>query len=214
MPHGYVAGETAENIAIGVHLLFAALITICGALQLMPQVRRLAPKLHRMTGPFYIAAAVLMSSTGLFMVWYRGAVGDLPQHIAISLNGLLILLAAGMALWHAVNRRINRHRPWALRLFLAVSGVWFFRISLMFWIVANQSSAGFDPGSFTGPALTALAFGCYVLVPWSILELYLRAKRSPRAAVKFAMAAGLSVVTLLTLAGVSAATMLMWLPRV
>jgi len=214
MPRAFVPGDTAQNVVMGVHLLFAALITVCGALQLTPQVRQFAPRFHRMTGRFYISAAVIMSSTGLVMVWTRGTVGDLPQHIAISLNGVLILLAAGMALWHAINRRIQLHRPWALRLFLAVSGVWFFRITLMLWIVANKGPAGFDPDSFTGPALTSIAFACYVLVPWAVLELYLRAQKSNKAVLHFSIAAGLAVLSLLMLAGIAAASLLIWLPRI
>ena len=53
---------------------------------------------------------------------------------------------------------LDVHRRWAIRLFLAVSGVWFFRVGLMFWIGANQGAVGFDPASFTGPALSLRLF--------------------------------------------------------
>ena len=213
MPRGYVPGDTVGNLAISVHLLFAAAITLAGAAQLTPQLRAYAPRLHRWIGRGYISAAVLMSVSGLLMVWTRSTVGDLSQHIAISLNALMILVSAGLALRYAMARRIDVHRRWALRLFVSVSGVWFFRIGLMLWIVLNQGPAGFDPKTFTGPFLTCLAFGVYVVVPWALLELYLRAQASRKTYVHLAMAGGLALNTLLMLLGVASATALMWLPR-
>src|SRR6185436_7030222 len=40
LPHGYVAGDFAGNLAVAMHLLLAALILICGPLQLIPQIRQ------------------------------------------------------------------------------------------------------------------------------------------------------------------------------
>ena len=36
--HGYVAGDSFGNIAVGVHLFLAFVVTICGPLQLIPQI--------------------------------------------------------------------------------------------------------------------------------------------------------------------------------
>ena len=212
LPHGFVAGDTAGNLVVLLHLLFAVVITVGGALQLTPAVRRRASAFHRWNGRVYLLSALVMSVGGLIMVWTRGTVGDLSQHVSISINALLILVCAGMALRFALARRFDVHRRWALRLFLVVSGVWFFRIGLMFWVVVNRGPVGFDPGTFTGPFLTALAFGQY-LVPLAVLELYFRAQRSRASGPRIAMAAGLAVLTLMTAAGVAAASMLMWLPK-
>jgi hypothetical protein len=213
MPHGYVPGEGFFNLVLGVHLAFAFVITVGGLLQLVPAIRRMAPALHRWTGRAYLLAAALMSLGGLVMVWGRGAAGDFPQHVAISLNALLILACASVAWRHARARRLDLHRRWALRLFLAVSGVWFFRVGLMGWIVVNRGPAGFDPDTFSGPALTVLAFAVYAVVPLGVLELYLRAQRSRRVAAEYAMAGGLLALTLAMAVGVAAATALMWLPQ-
>ncbi|MGB4859390.1 MAG: DUF2306 domain-containing protein, partial [Dokdonella sp.] len=94
MPHGYVAGDTFGNTVVGFHLLFAALITLSGAVQLIPAVRRVVPRLHRWNGRFYLFAALLMSVGGLVMVGTRGTVGG-SSHVAISLNAVLILLFGG-----------------------------------------------------------------------------------------------------------------------
>ena len=212
LPHGYVAGDTFGNLIVSMHLMFATIVIVGGALQLVPTVRRLAPTFHRWNGRVYLSSALVMSVGGLIMVWTRGGVGDLSQHIAISINALLIIGFAGMALRYALARRFDVHRRWALRLFLAVSGVWFFRIGLMFWIVVNQGPVGFDPKTFQGPFLTFLAFAQYLL-PLAVLELYFRVQASGGARTRFAMTAGLGAATLVTATGIGAASMIMWLPR-
>ena len=212
LAHGYIPGDTLGNLVVSLHLAFAALITAGGAVQLISGVRRLFPTFHRWNGRAYLLLAVAQGVGGLIMVWTRGTVGDLSQNIAISINALLIILCAGMTLRHALARRIDVHRRWALRLFLVVSGVWFFRIGLMFWIVINRGPVGFDPHTFTGPALTTLAFAQYVL-PLAVLELYFRAHKSIASGMRTTMAMGIGALTLVTAAGIAAATMIMWLPH-
>ena len=208
---GYVRGDTAGNLVLGAHLLFAVLITLGGALQLLPWLRRHWPRVHRVNGRIYLGSAVVASGSGLVMIWMRDTGGDLAQRLAISINALLILAFAGMALRHAAARRFDAHRRWALRLFLAVSGVWFFRVGLMAWIVANRGPAGFDPKTFTGPFITFLSFAQYLL-PLGVLQLYLFAQqRGARA--QLAMAAALLALTLAMSGGIAAAAAVMWLPH-
>lgn len=213
MPHGYVAGDLFYNLVLGLHLAFAFVITVGGLLQLVPAIRRTLPALHRWTGRVYLVAASIMASGGLAMVWLRGgAAGDLPQHLAISANALIILVCAASAWRHARARRPDRHRAWALRLFVAVSGVWFFRVGLMAWIVAHRGPVGFDPQTFSGPFLTALACAVYI-APVGVLELYLRAQRSRGGGAKVAMASALAALSLTTAVGIAAATGFLWLPH-
>lgn len=212
-PHAYVPGATANNIAFGAHVIIAIVITIGGTLQLMPFVRRAAPAFHRVNGRVYVVLSVLTSIGGLFMVWGRGTVGDLSQHLGISLNAVLIMLCAALAVHHARAGRIAVHRRWAMRLFLVVSGVWFFRVGLMFWIVVNQGPAGFDQNTFTGPTLTILSFA-QSLLPLAILELYLRARDGGSVALRLSSATSLAASTVVTGAGIVAAAMILWLPRI
>lgn len=212
MPHGYVAGATTFNAVLAVHLLLAAGIVLGGWLQLWPALRRWAPAVHRWNGRLYLSAAVLLALGGLAMVWIRGgAAGDTAQHLGTSLNAVLILWFAAAAGWRARQQRIGEHRAWALRLFLVVAGVWFFRIGLMLWLLLNQGPAGFDPDTFTGPALTVLAFA-QTLLPLAVLELYLRAQRHAGAMRTGWVVAVLLVAALATLAGSLAAAALMWWP--
>ena len=212
MSHGHVPGDGAGNVATGVHLLLAAMIMLGGALQLVPQVRRHAPRLHRWNGRAYLAGAVLAALSGLYMLWWRGAVGDLSQHLGTSLNAVLVLLFAGLALKRVLQGDIAAHRRWALRLFLAVSGVWFFRVGLMCWLAVNGGPAGFDPETFTGPALSILAFAQYLL-PLAVLEGYLRCRDGGGVLARWGMAAALALLTVAMSAGIAVAGIAMWLPR-
>ena len=212
MPHGYVAGATTFNMVLAVHLLLAAGIVLGGWLQLWPALRRWAPAVHRWNGRLYACAAAVLALGGLAMVWIRGgAAGDAAQHLGTSLNAVLILWFTAAGWWCARQGRIAEHRAWALRLFLAVGGVWFFRIGLMLWLLLNQGPVGFNPDTFTGPALTLLAFA-QTLLPLALLELYLRAQRQAGALRARLVGAVLLVAAAATLAGSLAAAALMWWP--
>jgi hypothetical protein len=212
LPRGYVPGDTLGNLAIGAHMLMAVIITLAGALQLVPQLRVRAPRFHRWNGRVYVAFAVIASLIGLYMVWVRGSLGSFAQHLAISLNAVLIMLCAFMAVRHARARELGAHRIWALRLFLVVSGVWFFRVGLTFWILVNKGPVGFDPVTFQGPFLVLLTFA-QTLVPLAVLQLYLRAQRHASAALRLATAAGIAALTVAMGVGIFAAALMLWLPH-
>ncbi|MDE3073083.1 MAG: DUF2306 domain-containing protein [Pseudomonadota bacterium] len=211
-PRSHVAGDTLHDTVVAMHLAFAALITVGGLLQLMTGVRRWFPRFHRWNGRVYLVSAFVMGLGGLAMVWTGTHVGDLPQQVAISINAVLIMLCAVMVLRHALARRFALHRRWALRLFLVVSGVWFFRIGLTFWIMLNGGPLGFDPDTFTGPALTTIAFAQYLL-PLAMLQLYFYAQDRAGPRGRVLMACGLFASTLVTAAGIVAASMMLWLPH-
>jgi hypothetical protein len=211
-PRSYVAGDTVHNTVVAMHLAFAALITAGGLLQLMTGVRRWFPRFHRWNGRVYLVSAFVMGVGGLAMVWTGTNVGDLSQQVAISINAILVMLCAVMVLRHALARRFALHRRWALRLFLVVSGVWFFRIGLTSWILVNQGPVGFDPDTFTGPALTTIAFGQYLL-PLAILQLYFHTQDRAGSRGRAVMATGLFASTLFTAVGIVAASMMLWLPN-
>jgi hypothetical protein len=213
MTHGYIAGQTIGNFAVAMHLLLAVIIIVGGALQLIPQIRNRAPSFHRWNGRIYMLTALTLPIGGLYMVWVRGGAGDFPQHVAISVNAVLIMLCATMALRFAMARKFAVHRRWALRLFVVASGVWFFRIGVRFWIFVNHGPAGFDPNTFTGPFLTFWSFGQY-LMPLAVLELYLRTRDRGGAPGRLAMATGLLILTVAMGVGIFLTTRRAWLPRI
>ncbi len=201
----WVDGDGLGNALLSLHMVFAFLLTAGGVMQLIPALRRRLPAVHRNVGRVFMVGALVGSLSGLYLLWVRGTVGDFSQHIGMTLNALLIVAFAGLAWRSARVRDFTAHRRWALRLFLAVNGVWFFRVGLMLWLLVFRQPVGFDPKSFTGPFLTVLAFAQYLL-PLAVLELYLRSRGA-------AVAALLAVASLATAGGILGATMGMWLPR-
>jgi len=213
LPNGVVEGDLIGNISLITHVLIAAIITFCGPLQLIPKVREVAPRFHHWNGRVYLLTAFFMSVSGLYIVWTRGTVGDWVQRYAISLNAILIMLFAIFALKNAIARNIAVHRRWALRLFMVVSGVWFFRVGLMFWLIVNQGPVGIDLETFTGPFMYFIAFANYLL-PLAFLELYFRAQASSNNIFRLSVSGLILLAALMTLGGIGAATMGMWFPKI
>lgn len=207
---GYVPGGTLGNIVLASHLLVAAAITIGGPLQLIAALRRTAPRFHRWNGRFYIALALIASLGGLYAVWTRGTAGGDLMRVGISLNGVLIVVAAALTLRTAMSRQFDSHRRWAMRLFILVSGVWFFRIGFMAWVLAMGGPVGVGE-DFDGPFVRFWAFGCYLL-PLALLELYLRS-RTASTPVQLATGGVMSLAIMGVLLGVFGAVAGMWLPR-
>jgi uncharacterized membrane protein len=214
LPHGYVAGATMGNAAVAAHILFAVIINLAGALQLIPQLRNRFPAFHRWNGRVFLLAAFTMGCSGLFLTTSgRRVVGDLSQHIGLWISAVLILFCSAMALFTALQRDFKAHRVWALRLFLVASGSWFFRIGLFLTFLLFGGPVGMDVKTFTGPLPTLLTFGEYLL-PLTVLELYLRVQERPGAVRRMATAAVLFVLTLGMGAGLFALTMGIWVPIV
>lgn len=212
MPRGHVAGDAMGNLVVAIHLFLAVIIMIGGPLQFIPNLRAWAPSFHHWNGRVYVLAVVATSIAALYMIWVRGAGGDVVQHVGGSLDAVLILIFAVLAVRHAIARDLRAHRRWALRLFMAVSASYFFRVGLMLWVMVNDGPVGFDLESFTGPVLSFLAFANSI-VPLLILEIYLRTKERADAGGRLVMATALGVLTIGMGVGISAAARFMWLPH-
>jgi hypothetical protein len=75
--------------------------------------------------PRFLVLAVYLALGGLWMIWGAGSRLNDIGAIATTLDGLLILVFAAHTLNFAMKREIARHRPWAMRLFIAASAVWY-----------------------------------------------------------------------------------------
>ena len=213
LPAGFREGDTLGNLAAVAHVLLAAIVIGGGPLQLIPAVRRHAPTFHRWLGRSYLLAAVISAVGGLYMTWTRHSIGNMVSQITISIDGVLILVFAFLALRTAMAGRFAEHRRWALRLFMAASAVWFFRVALMGWAMLT-GGWGIDWESFTGPFLYTLGIAQYLL-PLAMLEWYFHCqKREAGLGAQLAFVSTLVPLTVFMAIGIFAATMGMWLPRV
>src|SRR6266852_225315 len=213
LAHGYEAGATMGNAALAGHILFATVISIAGALQLIPGVRNRFPAFHRWNGRLFVLAAFTQAITGLYLTLSgRRIVGDVTQHEISVLGAVLIMFCAGMALRYAMARDFTTHRRWAVGLFLVASASWFFRLGF-FLTLALFGPIGFDPTTFSGPLLTFWSLTQYLL-PLGALKLYLLAQDRPSALRRMATAGVLFVLTLAMGAGIAAVTMASWVPNV
>ena len=212
---GYMKDDFWGNIAVIGHVLFAGIITIGGLLQLLPIIRSKIPALHRWNGRLYILTAMIMSLSGVFLIISRfdKLTGGLIGHISLLINGTIIVVCAVMAFKFARQKKFTKHRIWALRLFLAVSGVWLFRVGLMAWLIIHGEPVGFEPATLTGPFVTVLYILVFIL-PLLLLEVYVRAKASGSAGQKLSTAMGVILLSFIIMGGIFAASMGLWLPRI
>lgn len=211
VPGRVVAGDMVGLASIAAHVILAFIVTVAGPMQLIPALRARLPRLHRWTGRIYIAAGFAISLGGLFLVWgVREADDTILGSAPLTLNALLIMAFAALALKTAMARRIDQHRRWALRLFLAMSGVWCLRVGIMVWILTiGTDGLG---GRLEGPVGTFLKFACYAF-PLLMLELYFATRRTQSAGWRWAMTAALVLVTVAMGVGIGMAAMVFWLPH-
>lgn len=207
---GYIEGDSAGNLVFAAHVLLASVVTFAGLMQLLPPLRRRFPAWHRWTGRTFLVIACFMALSGFWLSIVRGTSLSAVSSVAIVIDGLLILVFAGLAWRHAVKRRFERHRIWAMRTFMVVSGVWFLRVGLMGWVVVNGGPVGMTK-NLSGPADIVLTFGSY-LIPLALLELYFRAGRGANAALKFAAAVVVLAAAVFTAVGVFGTIAFMWGP--
>lgn len=211
-PHitGYVPGDAAGNANLLAHLLVGAVMTLSAMLQLLPALRRRWPGVHRWNGRAFMVAAAVATLTGFYLTWVRGSQLTLPSAMSTSINGVLILLALGLA-WRAARARdMVQHRRHALRAFLLVNGVWFLRLGIV--PVAMGLAAAGQRLELDGALFLAISIGSWA-IPLAVLELYFVAERARSDALRWATAALVVVLAVITAAAGAAAWMGMWAPR-
>jgi uncharacterized membrane protein len=207
--HGLIEGDQLGNVAVILHIFLSLVFAISGPVQLVPKLRQCFPRLHRWNGRLYIVAALVSSTSGIFMLATRGgvtAIGDL----SLGLNGVLIIWFALMAWRCAVGKNFLAHRRWALRLFFVSAGFLFGRLGFQLWSFFFGDFA--RSPAFDGPFDILWGFGMY-LVPLAFVELYLRleATRKP-APGKAVFSSSLLIIAALILFGGALAFTNLWLP--
>jgi hypothetical protein len=205
----FISGDTVGNLFLVTHLSLALIVISGGLLQLLPSLRARFPKFHRYNGRIFLVSAIACSLAGQYLIYTREIPGNLVMDIGTSSAGILVLFFSVLAYKTARAKRFVEHRKWAMRLFLVANAGWFFRIGLMLWLVVNQGPVGMDMKTFTGPALVFISYAQFLL-PLAMLELYLRAQNSRSNGFKVFTSGLIFVAALATLAGVGAASAMMW----
>jgi uncharacterized membrane protein len=205
---GYVAGDAVGNMAFAFHVLLAATITFGGALQLISQSRTRLHSLHRWNGRAFLLTAIAGAVSGLYMIWVRGSRANLTAGLATSVDAALIIAFAAMAWSAARARAFAIHRRWALRTYIVSSGVWFQRVGIFGWTAFDPAAVGMTK-NFDGWFDLTWAFGCYLL-PLAVLEVYLRVKDRGGPRSRYAVAAGILLLTAMMAFGSYAAYMFVW----
>ncbi|MEM0986340.1 MAG: DUF2306 domain-containing protein [Pseudomonadota bacterium] len=207
---GHKPGDTGGNVVFILHVLGAAIMTGAGLLQLIPVLRRRMPKVHRWSGRTFIALAVGMALSGLWLVWVRGTYLSIPAAVFVSINAIIILVCSGFTLQRAMVRKFAEHERWALRAFLAASGVWFLRVEMMAWMLLNQGPRGMNT-TMSGPADIGIQFGSFIL-PLLVLELYFRMRDRRQYRIAWPAAAAMTAIIALTAVGIAGTIAFMWMP--
>ncbi|MEL6254984.1 MAG: DUF2306 domain-containing protein [Bacteroidota bacterium] len=208
---GIIENDFLGNLFLVLHLILAFIITVGGPLQFFPKFRQTYKSFHRWNGKIYILVSLLISLDGLYLIFTRGVVGGSIMMGGNTLNASLIMFFSVMAFLSARKKKFMAHRKWALRTFLMVSGVWFFRIGFSFWILINQGAPG-HTDNFDGPFDFFLAFG-HSLVPLAAAELFFLAEKSKNTQVKYSMTGLMFVLALVTALGIFMATQIFWIPK-
>jgi hypothetical protein len=209
---GFVKGDIFGNAALFSHVIPAALLSVGGIIQLLPIVRRKFPAVHRWNGRMFLTLGFFGALSGLYLTWIRGArLSDIGS-LGITLNGILIIVAVVFAWRFAKAKQFDSHMRWAIHAFILINGVWFFRLYLMAWYVANQGPNG-NTAAIDGPMDIFLSYACYG-IPMIIAECVFWAKRQNQVSKIWAITVLTSIGTLITLLGVVAAIIMMWIPRI
>ena len=177
LPALYEAHTPVASFGMGLHFFAGATLLLLGPIQLIGAVRRSAPKVHHWIGRVYAFAAFAAGVGGLIFIALKGTVGGVMMTAAFAAYGALMILAAVQTVRHAMARRIDIHRAWAIRLFALAIGSWLYRIGYGLFFAINGSD---DPGhtaNFTGWFDHVMNWAFFV-PPLIVAELFIRARRS------------------------------------
>jgi uncharacterized membrane protein len=129
----YTPDGTFTNIAIFSHMILGAAAVVLVPMQLVGRVRVLHPWLHRMVGRVIVIASIAVAVGGLTYIALRGTIAGPLMDLGFALYGALMLGAAVQAQRLARAGKFERHRDWALRLFVLLMGSLTFRLHYVIW---------------------------------------------------------------------------------
>ncbi|CUH75240.1 DUF2306 domain-containing protein [Tropicibacter naphthalenivorans] len=159
-PEALTAFEAAilsRPTALWVHIVAACALSLLGALQVAPALRRAHPTLHKRLGYVAWTSGVIMGASGIWIVLaFPTTEGSEPATQAVRLIfGALTLWWCADGLCAAIQRDIPRHRAQMLRLFV-------------FSASATTNALLIGAYSATGAELTPRAFTILLTAGWTL----------------------------------------------
>ena len=214
LPGVYEPGNTVAFLAMAAHLAMGGIILVLGPIQFIDRIRNAAPRIHRYIGRVYVVTCGVAGVGGLGFILSKGTIGGRMMDAGFGLYGVLMVVAAVETWRHAVARRFDTHRAWAIRLFALAIASWLYRMEYGFWFIA-VGKTGHTP-DFRGVFDVLMVFAFYV--PTLIVaEIYLRGRRRASGSspvVQTALVATLLLATLLVAVGTYYFAKLYWLPGI
>jgi hypothetical protein len=212
LPELYEATSPVGAAVIGAHFAAGAILLVLGPVQLIGAIRRRAPRLHHWLGRIYVTAAFAAGVGGLSYIAVKGTIGGPAMNIGFAGYGALMVLASAQTLRHAMARRLEVHRAWAIRLFALAIGSWLYRIDYGFWALIADSAG--HTRTFDGWFDVIMDFFFYV--PTLIVaELCIRARPGGAAApARIAGTAAVLAATALVVLGTYFFTRYEWGPQI
>ncbi|MEZ4622639.1 MAG: DUF2306 domain-containing protein [Caldilineaceae bacterium] len=208
----YAADTPLATTGIGLHFLGGALILFLGSIQLIERIRNRYLPIHRWIGRLYVALSLLTAIGGLTFILIHGTIGGTVMDIGFALYGVLMFWAAVETIRHARAGRLERHRAWALRLYVLAIGSWLYRMEYGIWFLFTEGM-GSTP-MLTGPFDRIMAFFFY-LPNLFVLELFFRAHaRNSASGTKVFAALGLLLLTGLLLLMTLGFVAEVWMPKI
>jgi hypothetical protein len=175
----FLGATPLANVALALHMLAGAILTVGAPLQALPILRRRWPGAHRRFGYTLFTLAGITGLGGLVYIGLRGTVGGPWMSLWFALYGIALMGAAGNTVYHALNKDLRRHVEWATRFVILAVGSWIYRMHYAIWVALTDGAGSNE--AFTGPfdRITVVAF----FVPYlSIAEVLLRRTRRRRPA--------------------------------
>jgi hypothetical protein len=212
LPQLYRPTSPLAAIGIGIHFATGAILLLLGPIQLIGAVRRKAPAFHRWTGRIYVGAAFLAGAGGLTHILLKGTTGGMLMNVGFGIYGGLMVLSSVQAVRHAMARRIEQHRAWAIRLFALAVGSWLYRVEYGLWQGFMGEVGHTD--AFDGWFDMIMIFFFYVpnLI---IAELFIRARKDQAApAVRVGSTVALSLTAALVAYSTYLFTIYAWGPPI
>jgi hypothetical protein len=174
LPYLYEPNSLLATTGIAVHFIAGAILLMLGPIQLFSPLRVRWPAVHRWIGRLYGLTALLAGLGGLTFILFKGTIGGAVMNVGFGLYGALMVVASVATVHHARQRRFERHRAWAIRLFALAIGSWLYRMDYGFWrLIAHNAG---HTHSFDGPFDIAMVFLFYVPNLF-VAEAFIRARR-------------------------------------